>query len=55
MGEEAGVGAALRILDEDRASVRIGTEVGVNNVAVVEVVNEIAFRKTIGLKVFRDG
>ena len=45
----------MGILDKDRASVSIRTEVGVNNVAVVEVVNPITLFKTIRLKVFRNG
>ena len=35
MRDLAGVGTVLRILDKDRASVRIGTEVGVNKLYVV--------------------
>ena len=45
----------MGILDKDRASVRIRTEVGVNNVAVIEVEDAIAMFKTIRLKVFRKG
>ena len=45
----------MRILNEGGTRVSIRTEVGVNNVAVVEVVNPITLFKTIRLKVFHNG
>ena len=44
----------MRILDEDGTRVGIRTEVGVNNVAVIEVEDAIAMFKTIRLRVFRN-